>query len=151
MCLVLYMSSDRMRPTIAWDEATPSFHVLSEDPDSLRTRKQFSKSHIYYLGSDNGCGCGFSREYDDCIDDPNELKSKDSNRRLLHKYLSECLTDEQSLELYSCWSGDEDANLEFQRTIPVDEILSENFFFSEKQLTIVVDVVENLAPSKVIL
>lgn len=137
MCLVLYMASDRIRPTIPWDEANPSFHVRDDDPDAPRTRRQFSKPNIYYLGSDEGCGCGFPREHDISLEDSEKAESKAANIKRLHDYLSECLHDEASVELYSCWSGDEDSGPDFKRVVSIDDILKRNFHFSEKQLTTV--------------
>jgi hypothetical protein len=138
MCLVLYLGSDKRRPLIAWDEAAPRFHVKDDDDDAKKASTHLRKSHVYYVGSDNGCGCGFRQEHDSMIDDAEQLASKTDNQTLLHEYINRCLADEDSIELYSCWSGDEAQPMEFDRTICVDELIDSDFWFAERQRTIVV-------------
>lgn len=118
MCFVLYMASDRARPEIERNEAEPAFYVKRNDPDAESARKQFTKKNVYYLGSDQGCGCGFQQEYDSMNDDSKERESKGENQRRLALYLAECLSDEESIELFGCWSGDEqEDSVQFGRSI----------------------------------
>jgi hypothetical protein len=138
MCLVLYLSSDRRRPEIAWNESEPRFHVKRDDPDAARANKNCSKSHIFYVGSDNGCGCGFRQEHDYTSDDPEQETSKRDNQQRLHDYVATCLADESSVELFSVWSGDEELEPEHSRTISPSEILDPDFHFLERQLTTVI-------------
>ena len=138
MCLVLYLGSEKRRPLIAWDGSAPRFHVKGDDADAKKASTHLRKPNVYYVGSDNGCGCGFRQEHDAMIDDAEELASKADNHTLLHEYISKCLADEDSIELYSCWSGDEALPMEFDRTISVDELVDGDFWFAEKQRTIVV-------------
>ena len=133
MCYVLYMASERVRPSIKWDDAHPAFYVSSDDLDCIRAKEQFKKQSVHYLGSDNGCGCGFQRENDWLNDDPKERESKRENQRRLAAYITECLHDEESVELYGCWSGDEGASPVRHREIGVGELLAEQFFFIEKE------------------
>jgi len=91
-----------------------------------------------YVGSDNGCGCGFRREHDEMIDDPEQLASKTDNQKRLHDYIASCLVDQESIELYSCWSGDETLPIEHDRRIQLLEIVSAEFSFSERQRTVVI-------------
>ena len=137
MCLVLYMSSERERPTILWDEKAPRFHVVANDTDSQQALAHFSKPHVYYLGSDNGCGCGFRQEVDYMIDELEELASKQDNQQRLHDYLEKCLVDEDYVELFSCWSGDEVEPIESRRNITLADLISPDFYFSERQISIV--------------
>jgi len=137
MCFVLYMASDRERAVIPWDEKNLNFHVTANDSDALKASQHFTKKNIYYLGSDNGCGCGFRRETDGYIDDPKELASKAENHRNLHNYLKECLKDEQTIELFSCWSGDETDKVEHRQEIALSDLLRPEFIFLEHQFTIV--------------
>ena len=135
MCLVVYMSSARERPTIPWDEKEPRFHVKADDPDSEKAQVHFSKPRVYYLGSDNGCGCGFRRETDYMIREAEELASKQDNQKRLHDHVSNCLADEEFVELFSCWSGDEAEPIESRRDVELADVISENFFFAERQIT----------------
>jgi hypothetical protein len=129
------MASAKSRPTIPWNEAAPAFHVKDNDPDFKKTTRHFSKSNVYYLGSDNGCGCGFPRDTNWMTDDKEELASQEANKRLLMAYLEGCLVDEESLELFSCWSGDEEEKLESIREIRIEDMAKNEFFFAERQLT----------------
>ena len=138
MCLVLYLGSEKRRPLIAWDESAPRFHVKDDDADAKKASAHFRKAHVYYVGSDNGCGCGFRQEHDSMIDDAEQLVAKTDNQTLLHAYIKRCLADEDSVELYSCWSGDEALPMESDRTIGVDELIDDDFWFAERQRTIVV-------------
>ena len=138
MCLVLYLGSDKQRPLIGWDAAVPRFHVKDADTDAKKVSTHFRKRRAYYVGSDNGCGCGFRQEHEEMNDDAEQLASKTDNQKLLHEYVNKCLCDENSIELYSCWSGDEDLPMEFDRTIGVDELIDDGFWFAERQRTIVV-------------
>lgn len=135
MCLVLYMASDRDRPTIPWDKSAPRFHVTDDEPAAQEARTHFTKKRVYYLGSDNGCGCGFRQESDWVIDKPEEQASKRDNQQRLHDYLAACLEDEEFVELFSCWSGDEAENCELRRDVPLRALIDEEFFFSEGQIT----------------
>lgn len=136
MCYVLYMASDKIRPLIPWGETSPAFHVKADDVDAEKTRPHFSKKYIYYLGSDEGCGCGFPREYDNMLE-PEELISIRENQRQLVSYLTSCLQDESFLELYGCWSGDEDAATTCRQSMTIDEMAGETFAFLEGQHTTV--------------
>jgi len=138
MCLVLYLGSEKQRPLIAWDESAPRFHVKDDDVNSQKASTHLCKPNVYYVGSDNGCGCGFRQEHDYMIDDAEQLASKTDNQARLHEYISKCLADEDSIELYSCWSGDETLPIELDRTISVDDLVDNDFWFAERQRTIVV-------------
>ncbi|HEY0076734.1 MAG TPA: hypothetical protein VGB77_21805 [Abditibacteriaceae bacterium] len=134
MCMVLYVASDKPLPLIAWDENNPNFHVKELHESSAGVRKQFSKPYVYYLGSDQGCGCGFS--YGQFVNDNDELKSRESVSRL-SKYLSQAVEIAGPLELYSCWSGDEEEPPEFKEVVTFEEIPGEiggeAFAFQERE------------------
>ena len=139
MCFVLYMASDRVRRTILWDEKQPQFHVKADDADARKTRSQFTKQNIYYIGSSDSCGCGFRREPDWVLDqgDGEEKRSKQENQRHLHAYLRECLQDEDEIELFGCWSGEEGQQADTKRAIFVDELITQEFFFDERERILV--------------
>lgn len=137
MCLVLYLASDKVRPAIAWDESNRRFHVTLGDPSSERARRNFSKPNVHYVGSDNGCGCGFRQEHDYTSDDPEQEASKRDNHQRIRDYLSSCLADESSVELYSVWSGDEELPTEHTRVVALSDLLDPGFAFLERQLTTV--------------
>ena len=127
------MASDKERPSIPWREDKPAFHVTREDPDALRARRHFHKPHLYYVGSDEGCGCGFQREHDRLSETPEERGRTRANQENLADYLRQCLEDEEEIELYGCWSGDEGEEATSERDLPLDSLLSDSFAFVESQ------------------
>ncbi len=137
MCLVLYLASDKQLSAIAWDESAPRFYVNPEDPEATRGATHFTKPNMAYVGSDIGCGCGFRCQNDGMIDDPQQIASKIDNQERLHAYVAACLEHESSVELYSCWSGDESMPMEYDRTICLSELLADDFAFLERQRTLV--------------
>jgi hypothetical protein len=132
--MVLYLGSEKPLPLIAWDEDKPSFHVTELPEDLNGVRQQFSKPYVYYLGSHQGCGCGFS--YGQYENDDEELEARECVSRL-SKYLSQAVEIAGALELYSCWSGDEEEPPSFQENVTQDEIPTEfggeSFCFQERE------------------
>ena len=131
MCMTLYVASDKPLPLINWNESNPNFNVTELDESSQSVRKQFSKPHVYYLGSHQCCGCGFNYgQYD--YGEEEDKASRKSVRRLA-EYLSQSVNNAGPLELYSCWSGDEEDELEFHEEWKTKEISGETFWFQERQ------------------
>src|SRR5262249_32663772 len=99
MCMMLYLASDKPLPVVPWREGLPGLNVHAledwEYGDDVRAR--FTKSHVYYVGSFQRCGCGFIGKFDEAV----------SCRRALRDYLADALARGATLELYSCWAGDE--------------------------------------------
>lgn len=133
MCYVLYMASDRPRPVIAWEEASPAFCVSVSDEGIAAARSQLGKAHVHYLGSDQGCGCGFAGEHSWMDEDPEQQAATRENQRRLAAYLADCLADEDHVELFGCWSGDEEQPRVRSREIAVEDLLDQEFHFIEKE------------------
>jgi hypothetical protein len=134
MCHVLYMASDKERPLVSWDDAHRGFHVALRDGVAV---PHLTKPHIRYLGSDQGCGCGFQTAGLAMIDDKEQRAIVRKNQEGLARYLSECLSDEEFIELFTCWNGDEALPLERRRELRVEELLEDEFEFGEKELIVV--------------
>ena len=80
---------------------------VTELPDSVRAvRTHFTKPYVYYAGSHEGCGCGFSYGWWDGDDPARSAPARESVRRL-GAYLEAATRTAGPLELYACWSGDE--------------------------------------------
>ncbi len=132
MCMMLYMAADQPVPEIPWNESEPAFHVRVESPGSP-VRNQFALPHLFYVGSHEGCGCGFQLgEYPGYEDD--EALAKGKSLRDLAGYLEFQLAEGRKLTLYACWAGDEASAYEHCRTITPRDLLGESFFFLEKEL-----------------
>jgi hypothetical protein len=134
MCHVLYMASDKERPLVAWDDAQRGFHVTPWDQGAL---PHLTKPHLRYLGSDQGCGCGFQHAALSWTEDEEHRSSVRKNQQGLARYLAACLMDEESIELFTCWNGDETQPLKRRREIRVADLLEDEFEFEEKEVVVV--------------
>jgi hypothetical protein len=59
MCFLLFIACDAPVPTIPWDENDRKLNTQDLHDSEKPIIKHFSKSHYKYIGSDEGCGCGF--------------------------------------------------------------------------------------------
>jgi hypothetical protein len=118
MCLVVYLASRMPLPEIAWTPAAPGFHVKATDDGASRVRGQMASSHVYYMGSHEGCGCGF----DPGTANPNhpaEFKATRHTLEALGRYLRAAVAANGEVELYTCWDGDEAVPAEHRLTVSV--------------------------------
>src|SRR5579862_3212367 len=111
MCMMIYVASDYALPTLAWDKDHPRFHVTGLTERDEPVRKHFSKPFVYYVGSHQGCGCGFQFVEHDFLEHQYETKENveadkveivaahDSCRRLA-EFLSVALQHQATVEMY---------------------------------------------------
>lgn len=59
------------------------------------------------------------------------------NHRRLYQYVRSSLEQQEAIELFSCWSGDEELPCEHRREVDLCEMESPAFCFAERQLTLV--------------
>jgi hypothetical protein len=100
--MMLYLAADAPLTEIAATEPPGAFSVTTIGDDEAAVRAVFSKPAVYYCGSYTGCSCGFSYGSNDADDMPG-LESL----RALHAYIGSVLTPTTTVEMYSCWAGDE--------------------------------------------
>jgi hypothetical protein len=97
MCWQLFLASDKELPRIEWDEAVPAFNTSELSDVEERVKIQFLQPYVIYLGSHEGCSCGFFSEY----------KKQEEDRKELAKYLRKTLDAGATLEIFLCWQGGE--------------------------------------------
>src|SRR5262245_44547564 len=87
MCLMVYLGASKPLRLIPWDGAKPSFHVTDMLPEfRSRVAPQLGTSHVYYVGSHEGCGCGFQGgQYPD--QESEWAKSERESMRAFRDYL----------------------------------------------------------------
>jgi len=52
MCMAIYIASDSTLPLVPWDEGRPGLYIIELQGEiDEKVRCQFSKPHIYYVGS----------------------------------------------------------------------------------------------------
>lgn len=129
MCLAVYIASSLNLPLVVWNENEPAFYVsdLTNDKD---VRNQFTLPNVRYVGSCEGCGCGFLKdgEYDDGLAKVNEDYAR------LAAYIVALQEEGSDIELFSCWEGDQTAARVFDEKIRADDLTKEGFEFKEKAL-----------------
>ncbi len=62
MCMTFYIASDTIVPRISMDLDLPSFNTRDLNESEEYVKVHFSLKNILYMGSDQGCGCGFRHE-----------------------------------------------------------------------------------------
>jgi len=138
MCMMVYVASDHPLPTSAWDEARPGFHVEELSKRDEAVRKQFSKPCIYYVGSHEGCGCGFQYgQYEELEQDREESAAVEESRRHLSEFLATALQGQAEVELFACWDGDQAATPEHRGRMSPSDLLRDHAHFREKELLVV--------------
>lgn len=131
---MVYISADQPLPLIEWQEDKPAFYVCELAQDETRVTKQFTKPFVYYAGSHQGCGCGFT--YGQWPIEKEEDKIEDLAARESVKSLSLYLRNavqQGPVELYACWDGDQEAEPEYRTVVTPEQITGETFEFKEKQ------------------
>lgn len=132
MCLAVYLaSSTEVRP-IAWNTAAPAFYlepVLAGQP----VRQQFSLPFVYYVGSHQGCGCGFSKDGE--VGAERDLCQ--ANYTALGRTIREATADGSKAELFTCWEGDQSDQPESIQSVTPSEIEAPAFQLQELQKLLV--------------
>lgn len=139
MCMMVYVASDYPLPTLAWDTTRPGFHVRELDECDEPVRQQFSKPCVYYVGSHEGCGCGFQYgEYEGCEEEADVVPSRQSRLRLTD-FLTVALQHQSEVELFACWDGDQAAKPEYRERLRPGDLLRTRTFFRERELLVIGD------------
>jgi hypothetical protein len=142
---MVYIASDYQLPTSAWDQRRPGFHVRGLAERDEQVRRQFSKSCIYYVGSHEGCGCGFQHGQHEAFEGDTAalataqaaLAAARDSRRQLAEFLSVALQRQPTVELFACWDGDQGAPPQHRGRLRPVNLLRERTFFREKELLVV--------------
>jgi hypothetical protein len=140
MCYCVYLGTDRQLELGKFvpEQTDIFFEQLSEDERTLRPK--FTKTNIYYVGSDTGCSCGLAFDSAN-FDDPDEAINKKSPTRLIELLKEMTLTED--IEYYCCWEGSWDLPTEHTQEIDIRDIsldknywgLTEQEFIKFKQQT----------------
>ena len=139
MCMAFYLGADKELPLVPWDDTNPAFNVAQLSENESKVTKHFSKPFIYYFGSDTFCGCNFrygerwdQYEYQLTLYSKEELEQHQKNHDGLNAYLEKHCSGMDSIEIYGCWSGDENCTPEKNVEISFDRLKNERFYFEER-------------------
>jgi hypothetical protein len=143
MCFQVYLGSYSECPEIPYGERSDDrtlfpdaynialfVHKHPEHSGFSGTVAGLSAPYQYHLGI-MPCGCGFALEHP-----PGEGWEYYAQRQL-GDYLSKCVERSEPLELLSFWDRDHDKPVEHHRSITYDELYDPQFFFKERQMTLV--------------
>ncbi|WP_165223088.1 hypothetical protein [Aquisphaera insulae] len=136
--MMVYVASDYPLPTSAWDETRPCFYVEELSDRDKSVRGQFSKPCIYFVGSHEGCGCGFQYgQYEGLEEDLEQLAAARESRRRLSEFLAVALQHQPEVELFACWDGDQSATPDYRGRMRPSDLLRDRTHFREKELLLV--------------
>jgi hypothetical protein len=127
--MVIYIAADNELPLVAWNEDNPRFHVTELGQYGQGVKKQFSKPFIYELGSNTSCCCGF--QYG--VEDEEEKIAAQEDLKSLSEYLANAVANGNTVEMYSCWNGDEEIKPEYRTVMSPSGFCSGSFRFEERQ------------------
>ncbi|MGB5416243.1 MAG: hypothetical protein WBN01_16505 [Polyangiales bacterium] len=135
VCIAVYIAANRPLPTIDWDESQPAFYVATLGKDEEPVRNQFTKPHVYYAGSHEGCSCGFQLGNDRSPEDPEQARGRESLGAFA-KYLEDALTRVDDVELFACWEGEQEAGVGHRRHLTPTDLRRDDFCFLERELSV---------------
>jgi hypothetical protein len=124
MCMGVYVAADVPLPLMVWDEHNPGFNVTAISEYEQPVRSQFSKSHVYYLGSYTGCSCSFSQDTDESTDPASK------SQEALISYIAQA-TVSGTVELFVCWEGDWQKAPRERLELTLEDLRDTNRWFRE--------------------
>jgi hypothetical protein len=145
MCLEVFVASDKPLPEITDEPGIFVFRTQPLDSRNEAVIRLFSKPYLCAVTSVGGCACGFRYAPDDLdvlsyTEVPEEIKenaradyeaSRESVRRL--KEFLRNAAGPGTVEVYSCWNGDAEAEPETRQSVTLDHFEGDAFSFVERE------------------
>ena len=127
MCYAVYLGTGRELELGSFvpDQTDIYFEKLSVEEEEFLQPK-FTKTNIYYVGSDTSCSCGLVFDSRD-FHEPQEQVNKKSPQRFLD-LLNE-MTLFEDIEYYCCWEGEWNLPIEHRRELDIGSISLDNNYF----------------------
>ena len=134
MCWALYLASDTELPLVPWVESAHGFCTLPLSDYEICVTSQFSLPNALYLGSHQGCGCGFMSDDSDGVE---ESMLRRKTMACLADYLNAALQKGGRLEMYFCWEGDQGSQPVGRKHLTVSAFKGSEFPLGEKEFAVV--------------
>jgi len=134
---MVYVASSVPLPTGSWEPDHPPFHAEPLIAVDEPVRKKFAKPHVYRLGAHEGCGCGFQHGEFPGLEDAEDVEKARVSRGLLVEFLKNALREQDSVELFACWDGDQGEEPEHRGRVSPEDLLVDRTFFREKEFLVV--------------
>lgn len=129
MCLALYVITDITIENSKYDKNNPSMYI--EDIDPVREKGVLKwrggKRNCYYIGSSQGCGCGWAASEDK--EDTEDYNTRVKDRKDLYNLLSK--PGFRGSYLITCWDGEDWKDLAGEETLNIENIKDAGFPFKE--------------------
>jgi hypothetical protein len=137
MCMMVYLAADEPLPVVPWDEQQRAFHVSPLSVNEECVRKQFSQRFVVYVGSHEGCGCGFQcGPYPPDTYEAAEIEARRRSLRQFADYVDAQLRHCDSIAVFACWDGDQgDAPGHGRELVPA-HLRDPGFYFLERELSV---------------
>jgi hypothetical protein len=139
MCKMLYVAAVQPLPLISWQPSNPGFWVRELKEAEAGVRQQFSKPYVYYVGSHQGCGCGFAYGIwpigpasPFAESERAEAEAGRESVRRLSEYLAHVVAD-GPIELYACWDEEQECEPAKRGVITSADIGGSAFQFEDSQ------------------
>jgi hypothetical protein len=129
MCLAVYIGSSLPLEEGSWDKKNQKFY-LERAAEAEPPGRHFSGKFVYYAGSHEGCGCGFSKDGEP----PEELIKCQENYDALARVLEEALEKGAKLQLFTCWEGDQAEEPESVQSITPQRVREPAYELQELEL-----------------
>ena len=136
MCWAVYLASEEELPEIPWDADHPSFHVRKlSSKDDEDVIPHFTRPSIRYVGSHEGCGCGFFRD----TEEPNSAMYREFRKALsaLATYVRLALKGSDQLEMFLCWEGDQKKSPVSRVSLKASSFDQGKFPLQERQFAVI--------------
>jgi len=106
MCYALFIAVDQVLPVVDIVDADDRFHLEIPQSTHSEVLAKFSKPHVYYASSWEGCGCGWFSDPDTLEAGRDGLSKTAQCLRELSALMSQVLEDSDSAELFLTWEGE---------------------------------------------
>ena len=136
MCMAVYLAASTALPLVPWDAERPGFHTAPLAADDKAVRGQFSRPHVVYAGSHEGCGCGFDYGQWDG-EDPEEAAAARATVGALRAYVCRVLEAGEPVELYACWEGAQAEAPARRVALTPDDLGGPSFCFEQRTFAII--------------
>lgn len=129
MCLCVYIGTNQNLDIgeFVANETLLYLEIPTED-ELNNLKKKFTKKHIFYVGSNTCCSCGFMYEKDEDFDD--EENDTASPLELI-KFLKDN-SKYEDIEFYSCWEKEWNLPAKSKIEININNLNLENYFGPEQ-------------------
>lgn len=136
MCVMVYIAAPAPLRAVPFLEEHPGFHLTEVPPGHEAIRARFTYPNVGFAGAHEGCGCGFQLgKYPD-YESAEDLAEKRTALHAFADYLDEQLPSVGSIEVFTCWDGEQGEPIESRRKVEPEVLRDNEFFFEEKELLI---------------